>query len=55
MKAAVNWSVVVDLTIRIRLYFALPESTEGQVWDKQLLYSGTSADAHYCEFIRRPF
>ena len=33
----------------IRLYVALPKSTEAQVMGKQLLRSGTSVGAHYRE------
>ena len=33
----------------IRLYAALPKSTEGQVLGKQLLRCGTSVGAHYRE------
>lgn len=36
----------------IRLYAALPKSTETQVLGKQLLRSGTSVGAHYREAIR---
>ena len=36
----------------IRLYGALPKTTEGQVIGKQLLRSGTSVGAHYREAIR---
>ena len=36
----------------IRLYTALPNSTEAQVLGKQLLRSGTSVGAHYREAIR---
>jgi four helix bundle protein len=36
----------------VRLYAALPKSTEGQVIGKQLLRSGTSVGAHYREGIR---
>ncbi|MBM9520757.1 four helix bundle protein [Desulforhopalus vacuolatus] len=36
----------------IRLYTALPKSTEAQVIGKQLLRSGTSVGAHYREGIR---
>jgi four helix bundle protein len=36
----------------IRLYSALPKSTEGQVIGRQLLRSGTSVGAHYREAIR---
>ncbi|OZB78966.1 MAG: four helix bundle protein [Halothiobacillus sp. 13-55-115] len=36
----------------IRLYAALPKSTEAQVLGKQLLRSGTSVGAHYREAIR---
>lgn len=36
----------------IRLYSALPKSTEAQVIGKQLLRSGTSVGAHYREGIR---
>jgi len=49
-----------DLSVRTRrfalrvlkLYAALPKSTEGQVLGKQLLRSGTSVGAHYREGIR---
>ena len=36
----------------IRLYAALPKSTEAQVLGKQLLRSGTSVGAHYREAVR---
>ena len=36
----------------IRLYSALPKSTEAQVIGKQILRSGTSVGAHYRESIR---
>jgi four helix bundle protein len=36
----------------IRLYVALPKTTEAQVIGKQLLRSGTSVGAHYREGIR---
>lgn len=36
----------------IRLYSALPKSTEAQVLGKQLLRSGTSVGAHYREAYR---
>jgi four helix bundle protein len=36
----------------IRLYAALPKTTEAQVLGKQLLRSGTSVGAHYREGIR---
>ena len=36
----------------IRLYCALPKSTEAQVIGKQLLRAGTSVGAHYREAIR---
>lgn len=36
----------------IRLYAALPKSTEAQVLGKQLLRSGTSVGAHYREATR---
>ena len=36
----------------IRLFAALPKTTEGQVLDKQLLRSGTSVGAHYREATR---
>lgn len=36
----------------IKLYAALPKSTEGQVLGKQLLRSGTSVGAHYREAVR---
>src|SRR3954454_22357616 len=36
----------------IRLYAALPKSTEAQVIGKQLLRSGTSVGAHYREGTR---
>lgn len=36
----------------IRLYSALPKSTEAQVIGKQLLRSGTSVGAHYREGTR---
>ncbi len=36
----------------IRLYSALPKSTESQVLGKQLLRSGTSVGAHYREAVR---
>lgn len=51
---------VVDLATRtkgfalrvIRLYSALPKSTEAPVLGKQLLRSGTSVGAHYREAVR---
>jgi four helix bundle protein len=36
----------------IRLYSALPKSTEAQIIGKQLFRSGTSVGAHYREGIR---
>ncbi|MEI6892897.1 MAG: four helix bundle protein [Pontiella sp.] len=36
----------------IRLYSALPKTTEAQVMGKQLLRSGTSVGAHYREGMR---
>ena len=36
----------------IRLYSALPKTTEAQIIGKQLLRSGTSVGAHYREGIR---
>ena len=36
----------------IRLYAALPKTAEAQVIGKQLLRSGTSVGAHYCEACR---
>lgn len=36
----------------IRLYVALPKSTEAQVIGKQLIKSGTSVGAHYRESLR---
>jgi len=36
----------------IRLYSALPKTTEAQVLGKQLLRSGTSVGAHYREAVR---
>jgi four helix bundle protein len=36
----------------IRLYAALPKTTEAQVLGKQLLRSGTSVGAHYREGMR---
>jgi four helix bundle protein len=36
----------------IRLYVALPKSTEAQVLGRQMLRSGTSVGAHYREAIR---
>lgn len=36
----------------IRLYVALPKTTEAQVLGKQLLRSGTSVGAHYRESCR---
>jgi len=36
----------------IKLYVALPKSTEAQVMGKQVLRSGTSVGAHYRESIR---
>ncbi len=39
----------------IRMYSALPKSTEAQVIGKQLLRSGTSVGAHYCEATRAPY
>src|SRR5512137_2307038 len=42
-----------DFALRIiRLYAALPKSTEAQVIGKQLLRSGTSVGAHYREARR---
>jgi four helix bundle protein len=39
-----------DFALRIvRLYVALPKSTEAQVLGKQVLRSGTSIGAHYRE------
>lgn len=39
-----------DYALRIvRLYVSLPKSTEAQVLGKQVLRSGTSIGAHYCE------
>ena len=51
---------VVDLKMRtkkfalriIRLYSAVPKTTEAQVIGKQLLRSGTSVGAHYRESTR---
>src|ERR1700729_1209252 len=36
----------------IRLYASLPKTTEAQVLGKQILRSGTSVGAHYCEACR---
>ena len=36
----------------VRLFAALPKTTEGQVIGRQLLRSGTSVGAHYREAIR---
>ncbi|MDG2618138.1 four helix bundle protein [Thermoleptolyngbya sichuanensis A183] len=36
----------------IKVYTALPKSTEAQVLGKQLLRSGTSVGAHYREAVR---
>ena len=36
----------------IKLYTALPKSTEAQVLGKQILRSGTSVGAHYREATR---
>lgn len=36
----------------VRLYCALPKSTEAQVIGKQVLRSGTSVGAHYRESVR---
>src|SRR5689334_14327084 len=36
----------------IRLYASLPKTTEAQVIGKQVLRSGTSPGAHYCEAMR---
>lgn len=36
----------------IKLYTALPKSTEAEVLGKQLLRSGTSVGAHYREAVR---
>lgn len=36
----------------IRLYAALPKTTEAQIIGKQLLRSGTSVGAHYRESVR---
>jgi four helix bundle protein len=52
--------MAVDLTTRtrafalrvVRLFGALPETTEGQVLGKQLLRCGTSVGAHYRESVR---
>jgi len=42
-----------DFALRIvRLYSALPKTTEAQVLGKQLLRSGTSVGAHYREATR---
>jgi four helix bundle protein len=42
-----------DFAVRIiRLYAALPKSTEGQVIGKQILRSGTSVGANYREGLR---
>jgi four helix bundle protein len=42
-----------DFALRvIRLYVALPKSTEAQVMGKQALRSGTSVGAHYREATR---
>lgn len=42
-----------DFALRvIRLYTALPKTTEAQVIGKQLLRSGTSVGAHYREATR---
>ncbi len=39
-----------DFALRvIRLYTALPKTTEAQVLGKQILRSGTSVGAHYRE------
>jgi len=44
---------VKDFALRIiRLYTALPRRIEAQVIGKQLLRSGTSVGAHYCEATR---
>lgn len=43
----------LEFSLRIvRLFGALPRSTEGQVIGKQLLRSGTSVGAHYREATR---
>lgn len=55
-----NENRAVDLKVRtkqfalrvIRLYSALPKTTEAQVIGKQLLRSGTSVGAHYREANR---
>ena len=42
-----------DFALRIiRMYCALPKTTEAQVLGKQVLKSGTSVGAHYREGIR---
>jgi four helix bundle protein len=42
-----------DFALRvIRLYGSLPTTTEAQVMGKQVLRSGTSIGAHYCEATR---
>ncbi|MDQ4120045.1 MAG: four helix bundle protein [Acidobacteriota bacterium] len=42
-----------DFALRIiRLYIALPKTTEAQVLGKQVLRSGTSVGAHYRESCR---
>ncbi len=42
-----------DFSLRIiRLYSALPKTTEAQIIGKQLFRSGTSVGAHYREGIR---
>lgn len=42
-----------DFALRIiRMYCALPKSTEAQVLGKQILRSGTSVGAHYREATR---
>lgn len=58
--SAVYGSEPVSLKVRtrefalrvIRLYVALPKSTEAQVIGRQVLRSGTSVGAHYREGIR---
>src|SRR5277367_4367375 len=42
-----------DFALRIiRMFLALPKTTEAQVLGKQVLRSGTSVGANYCEAFR---
>ncbi|HXG12156.1 MAG TPA: four helix bundle protein [Gemmataceae bacterium] len=59
-KKTENDTKPIDLKLRtrqfairvIRLFSALPNTTEAQVLGKQLLRSGTSVGAHYREAMR---